>query len=133
MKELITIKKDIIFKTKINEITSLNLEHDYKIEDDFINGKLILSGTYKMTEASLVEEEFIYNIPFSIALSDEIRKDTIKIEIDDFKYDIHKDVMKITTELELDCEKYESKIDKEFSIDNIDDYLTETILEEEKK
>ena len=125
MKEIISVKKDIIFKTKISEITSLNLEHDYKINEDLVEGKLVLSGAYKMTEASLMEEEFFYTIPFSIAISDNIKRDTIHIEIDDFKYDIHKDIMKINVELELECEEnitdeVEEIINEELNIQNND-------------
>ena len=92
MKEIIPLKKDIIFKTKVAEVTSINLEHDYKILDDMVEGTVYLSGSYKMTEASVIEEDFVYNIPFSIAISKRIDKDTIKIDIDDFKYEVIKEL-----------------------------------------
>ena len=79
MKEIIPLKKDIIFKTKISEVTSINLEHDYKILDDIVEGTVYLSGSYKMTEASVIEEDFVYNIPFSIAISKRINKIHIKL------------------------------------------------------
>ncbi|MBQ4262740.1 MAG: LysM peptidoglycan-binding domain-containing protein [Bacilli bacterium] len=120
MKEIISVKKDIIFKTKISEITSLNLEHDYKIKDDLVEGKLVLSGSYKMTEASLLEEEFFYTIPFSIAISENIKKDTINIDINDFKYETQKDVMKIKVDLDLECE--ENTIENEEEIESIEEF-----------
>lgn len=119
MKEIISVKKDIIFKTKISEITSLNLEHDYKIKDDLVEGKLVLSGSYKMTEASLLEEEFFYTIPFSIAISENIKKDTINIDINDFKYETQKDVMKIKVDLDLECE--ENTIENEEEIESLEE------------
>ena len=61
MKEIIPLKKDIIFKTKIGEITNISLEHDYKILDDLVEGEVNINGTYKMTEASVIDEEFEYN------------------------------------------------------------------------
>ena len=130
MKEIIPIKKDIIFKTKIFEVTSINLEHDYKILDDIVEGTLYLSGTYKMTEASIIEEDFVYNIPFSIAISKRINKDTIKIEIDDFKYNTTKDIMKVDISLELTCDEEkqeEIKIEDDYIKFNnyIDDYFKE--------
>lgn len=130
MKEIIPIKKDIIFKTKIFEVTSINLEHDYKILDDIVEGTLYLSGTYKMTEASIIEEDFVYNIPFSIAISKRINKDTIKIEIDDFKYNTTKDIMKVDISLELTCDEEkqeEIKIEEDdIKFNNyIDDYFKE--------
>ena len=36
MKEIIPLKKDIIFKTKIGELTNISLDHDYKINEDII-------------------------------------------------------------------------------------------------
>ena len=97
MKEIIPLKKDIIFKTKIGELTNISLDHDYKINEDIIEGTVVISGTYKLTEASVQEEEFYYTIPFSVAISKRIDKDTINIEIDDFKYEPIKDVLKVNT------------------------------------
>ena len=142
MKEIIPLKKDIIFKTKVAEVTSINLEHDYKILDDMVEGTVYLSGSYKMTEASVIEEDFVYNIPFSIAISKRIDKDTIKIDIDDFKYEVIKDVMKVDISLELTCNelerKEEIKEEKELEIeDNItnidfDNYIDDYFKDENK-
>ena len=142
MKEIIPLKKDIIFKTKVAEVTSINLEHDYKILDDMVEGTVYLSGSYKMTEASVIEEDFVYNIPFSIAISKRIDKDTIKIDIDDFKYEVIKDVMKVDISLELTCNeleiKEEIKEEKELEIeDNItnidfDNYIDDYFKDESK-
>lgn len=142
MKEIIPLKKDIIFKTKVAEVTSINLEHDYKILDDMVEGTVYLSGSYKMTEASVIEEDFVYNIPFSIAISKRIDKDTIKIDIDDFKYEVIKDVMKVDISLELTCNeleiKEEIKEEKELEIeDNItnidfDNYMDDYFKDESK-
>lgn len=119
MNQIISVKKDIIFKTKISEITSLTLEHDYKIKEDLVEGKLVLSGAYKMTEASLIEEEFLYNIPFSISISENINKETINIEIEDFKYETNKDVMKINVDLNLECEENEIEDYEETQLDEM--------------
>lgn len=145
MKEIIPLKKDIIFKTKIAEVTSINLEHDYKILDDIVEGTVYLSGSYKMTEASVIEEDFVYNIPFSIAISKRINKDTIKIDIDDFKYTTTKDIMKVDISLELTCdeeERKEEKVEKEVNkenevLDNInnidfDNYMDDYFKDESK-
>lgn len=117
MKQIIPIRKDIIFKTKVNKITNISLEHDYKIKEGEVEGKLILSGTYKMTEASMIDEEFIYELPFIVSLSDKVKKDTIVIEIDDFTYEMIKDVMKLDVKLELSCEENikEESIEEEFN------------------
>lgn len=105
MNEIIPLKKDIIFKTKIGEITNISLDHDYKIDNDLITGSVDISGAYKMTEASILEEDFYYSMPFSIAISKKVQRDTIKIEIEDFDYSINKDVLSVKINLELTCEE----------------------------
>ena len=110
MKEIIPLKKDIVFNTKIGEITDINLEHDYKVKDDLIEGNVSLSGSYKMTEASVIEEEFFYKIPFGVSIPNNINRDTINIEIDDFKYEINKDTLNVNIDLELRCEENEEII-----------------------
>ena len=42
---------------------------DDKIDNDLINGSVDISGSYKMTQASILEEDFYYSLPFSIAIS----------------------------------------------------------------
>lgn len=131
MKEIIPLKKDIIFKTKIGEITNISLEHDYKILDDLVEGEVNINGTYKMTEASVIDEEFEYKVPFGIAISKKVDKDTIKIDIDDFKYDINKDVLKVNIDLLLTCDELKEKEEvKEEEPDDLDNYLNDYFKDE---
>ncbi|MBE6152985.1 MAG: hypothetical protein E7166_01985 [Firmicutes bacterium] len=103
MKQLIPFKKDIIFKTKISEITSISLEHSLELDEDMISGDFIVSGDYKMTEASLNKENFFYKLPFDIALDSRYDTSNIKIEIDDFYYEIiNDDVLRVNIEVSLD-------------------------------
>ncbi len=122
MKEIIPLKKDIVFKTAIGQITDINLEHNYDIKDNLVEGNVLLYGSYKMTEASVIEEDFNYKIPFGVSISKNINKDTIKIEIDDFKYDINNDVMSVSVDLEFSCDEVEEN--------NI--MFEEPLIEEEK-
>ena len=122
MKEIIPLKKDIVFKTAIGQITDINLEHNYDIKDNLVEGNVLLYGSYKMTEASVIEEDFNYKIPFGVSISKNINKDTIKIEIDDFKYDINNDVMSVSVDLEFSCDEVEEN--------NI--VFEEPLIEEEK-
>ena len=125
MKEIIPLKKDILFKTIIGEITNIELNHDYSINNDLVSGNVIVSGTYKMTEASVLEDEFYYKIPFGVSLSKRVNKDTIKIEIDDFKYEINKDILSVNIDLEFSCE--EEKLNEEVIEEDISDYFNEEI------
>lgn len=109
MNSIIPFKKNIIFKTQISEITDISLSHNYKILDDIIDGEFYLSGSYKMTEASLINEDFYYNIPFSIALSERIDKDTINLKLESFEYKINGDTLSLSVNLNMEAEEKEQE------------------------
>lgn len=123
MREIIPLKKDLVFKTLIGKITSIDINHEYKVKNEIVDGNVILSGTYKMTEASVIEEDFYYKIPFGVALSKRINKDTIKIDIDDFTYEYNKDILSVNIDLELTCDE-----DKEEE-QQVDNYNEEEEIE----
>ena len=82
MKQIVTLEKEIAFKTMVGEISSISLEPDLAfINDSEIEGNLIISGTYKMTEASTIEEKFNYKIPVEIMLTTSLEDDKRKIDI----------------------------------------------------
>ena len=89
MKKNIKFEKKIDFPGMIGEITAISLEKSLIFKNEsFIDGNLILRGKYKLTEASRIEEEFDYNIPIEISLTEKIDINTAKIDIADFYYDI---------------------------------------------
>lgn len=89
MNQIIPFKKEITFKTMIGKITSIALEHNLKInEDSTINGDFLISGTYKMTEASQIDEDFSYKVPIEITIDDKYITDNITLDIDDFTYEV---------------------------------------------
>ena len=126
MREIIPIKKDILFKTSIGEITNIDLDYDYKINENLIEGNIILNGSYKMTEASVLEDDFNYKIPFKVSISKEVNKESIKIEIDDFKYEVKKDILSTQVDLLFTCEEV-----KEEHIE-LDNPVEEVEMKEEK-
>ena len=92
MKKTISFEKKIEFPSMIGEITSISLEHTLKLVDSCnIEGNFIVSGTYKLTEASRIEESFNYELPSEIILGEKIDIKTAKIEIEDFYYEIEND------------------------------------------
>lgn len=92
MKKLITIEKKLDFPSMIGEITSIALDDDLKtISDCEVTGEFKVSGTYKLTEASRLEENFSYTIPVDIILNEKLVEETIKVTIDDFTYKIEND------------------------------------------
>lgn len=89
MKQIIPFKKEIIFKTMISNITSISLEHTLELKDDNnISGDFIVSGSYKMTEASQIDEEFSYKVPIEITIDDKYDTSNVSLEIDDFVYEV---------------------------------------------
>ena len=104
MKKIVPFSKDIIFNTDVYEINSISLEHNLKLNsDNNINGEFILSGDYKESEIVIKNEPFIYNIPFDIELDDKYIVDNIKIEIEDFNYDlISNNTMNISIKILID-------------------------------
>ena len=101
MKQIITLEKEIAFKTMVGEISSISLEPDLDfINDTEIEGNLIISGTYKMTEASTIEEDFSYKVPVEIMLTTALEEDTRKVDINNFTYAIvNEEALSITVEL----------------------------------
>lgn len=104
MKQIIPFQKEIIFRTMIGEITSISLEHTLSFENSTtIHGNFIVSGTYKMTEASQIEEDFDYHLPVDIEVSEHYDIKNSKIEIDDFYYEVINDeVLKVNIDVLLD-------------------------------
>ena len=89
MKKIIPFSKNIVFNTNIEEINSISLEHNIKlVSDNELAGEFIISGDYKESNNVLNNETFIYNIPFNIVLDNKYSSDNIKLDIDNFEYDL---------------------------------------------
>ena len=92
MKKIISFEKNIEFPSMIGEITSISLDHNLEFKDESnIRGDLIVKGTYKITEASRLEENFEYELPTEIILTENLEISTAKIDIADFYYEIEED------------------------------------------
>lgn len=104
MKKIIPFSKDIKFNTKIYEITSISLENTLTTEKTGeIDGEFIISGDYKMNDSSINTEPFIYGLPFNISINDYYEMDTIKIDIDDFKYEIiNEEILRVNIDVLLE-------------------------------
>ena len=89
MRKTISLQKELTFPTMIGEISSIALDNKLKfINSTRIEGDLIVSGTYKMTEASRITEDFNYSIPTEIELTESLELETAAIDIDDFTYEV---------------------------------------------
>ncbi len=121
MKQIVTLEKEIAFKTMVGEISSISLEPDLSfINDSEIEGNLIISGTYKMTEASTIEEDFNYKVPVEIMLTTSLEEETRKVDINNFTYAIvNEEALQINVELIIEgLEKIE--VEEESEEDNSD-------------
>ena len=111
MNQKIEFKKDCMLKTYVSSITDISLTHDYKILDDTIEGYFDVTGSYKVTMSSVETESFMFTIPFTIALSSLIDKDTIDLKLSDFNYSVEKDVLHLKMFLDMDYQEREIKED----------------------
>lgn len=103
MKKIVTFTKNMNFKTKIAEITNIEVDHDLELNDNYeLKGNIIVSGKYKMTEASIIEEDFNYNLPSVIAIDSKYDTSNLEINISDFNYEIiNEESLNITVDIEL--------------------------------
>ena len=89
MKKIISFEKKLEFPSMVGEITSISLEHTLEFKSPtLIEGAFLISGTYKLTEASCIEDNFNFKVPTEIMLTENIDVPTGKITIDDFFYEI---------------------------------------------
>ena len=97
MKKQVPFKKDIEFKTNIDEINSISLEYEItEKKDSLIAGKFMLNGDYRMTSTSPNLDFFNYELPFSINIDK-------KYDISDFYYEvINNRILSINIELAVD-------------------------------
>ena len=92
MQKVISFDKNLEFKTMVSEITSISLDqHLAFLDESSISGELVISGKYKLTAASRLEEDFIFHLPIEIVLTEKLEEATRKVTIEDFRYDIQED------------------------------------------
>ena len=112
MRQIIPFKKELLFKTKVSEITSISLEHSISSkEDDKVVGNFLVTGDYKMTEGSINREKFRFDIPFEINLDDKYDMDSIIIDIDNFYYEVvNNESLKVNIDVYVMGDKIEEEL-----------------------
>ena len=140
MKKIVPFTKDLMFKTRIGEITSIALDNTLKLENNSVYGEFIISGTYKMLGGE-TEEEFKYNVPVDITIDTKYDTTNCLISIDDFSYEIiNEEKLKVNISVMLDdldikedpietieVEASDDRTPKEFTM--LDQELNEVIKE----
>ncbi len=106
MKQIIPFKKDLPFKTKVSDITSISLERKIEILDGgIVTGTFYITGDYKMNEGSINREKFSFDLPFDITLDPRYDVSSVKADIEDFYYDvINEDTLKVNIDLYIEAE-----------------------------
>ena len=146
MKKKVTFDKSMEFPSMIGQISAISLDSVLRFVDESnIEGDLIVSGKYKLTEASQLEDDFYYKIPIEITLTENLDIDHSSIEISDFTYEIQDNMLICHIELFIDgieiikeniveeereCDG-EEKMESEIEIPHKD--IEEKIVKEEKK
>lgn len=143
MKKIIPFTKQIPFNRTIAEITDIEVNHDLKLKNSYeIEGNVLLNGKFKMTDASQIEEEFDYKLPFVIAIDSKYDTSNIEISISDFYFEIiNEEDLKINVDItldnlvdRLDIDSIKNPSDREIDIlDEIDEVVDIIDKEEEKE
>lgn len=114
MESIIPFTKDLEFQTKVSEITSISLERDFTLQECAVTGNLYVTGEYKSHEISANVSPFNYKIPFTIEIPDNIDKESIRLEINDFAYEMLEDTgISVHVELLLSANEEEKVIEEE--------------------
>ena len=138
MKKIIPFKKQLTFKTNVSEVTSIALENTLKEKNNTIQGDLIISGTYKITETSTKVDDFEFVIPMNIEIDNKYITDDIIIDINDFYYETrNNNLLEVNIEIKIDniIEKEEQKEKAETipePLENITIQKEERCIEEEQ-
>lgn len=123
MKNIIPFKKDVIFDTNIDEITSISLENTLNVKNNNLSGEFIISGEYKVVDEI---RPFNKRLPFEIIIDDMYDTRNATVDIDDFYYEIKSNnVLFVSIDVLLDkLEKIEQEV-------RVDEPKKEPIIEEE--
>ena len=138
MKQIVPFKKELPFKTKVSDITSISLERDIKVTDEgVVTGTFYITGDYKMNEGSINREKFSFDLPFDITLDPRYDISTVNTDIEDFYYDIkNEDTLKVNIDLFIEADylpepiedkKEEEQEAEEVIEDNKDEELVDVV------
>ena len=129
----------IDFKTNISEITKMSLEHDFNVNDGLVLGYFYVSGEYRSHEVSVNTEPFKHTLPFTVELREDINKDTLEFNIEDFSYEIvesKKLKVNIVYSLKAELEELFERVNEDelnSELEYIDEFLNQEKIKEESE
>lgn len=110
MKQIVPFTKRITFDTSVDEITSISLDKKIKnIEDSIISGIFDLYLEYKESDISVNILKYNSSIPFDIDIDSKYCLKNVKIDIDDFYYEIDDDDVILHIDVLIDNLEYDEK------------------------
>ncbi len=122
MKKIVPFNKVLKFDKDVLEINSISLEHKIYDMGDSISGEFNVLGDYIIDDDAKEISNFDFKLPFDIALGVKYDKDTMVVDIDDFRYEIVS-----SNEIRVDIDLY---IDGEEIIDREDNSIDNHVIEE---
>lgn len=127
MRIILPFKKEVIFDNNISDITSISLEDDLNIVDNFVTGNFVVSGEYSVSDATNSVLPFSYELPVNIALDDIYDVSLAECYIDDFYYEIIDD-KKLGISIDIAVDKLKEVLnDNNKKIDSIEEIKEERI------
>ena len=137
MKQIVPFKKDLLFKTKVSEITSISLEREIDTsEAGIITGVFHITGDYKMNEGSINRDDFSFDLPFDISLDPRYDMSSVKADIEDFYYDIiNNDTLKVNIDLFIEAEYLEEEpvMEEQVVEEPVREEVTQEVREEREE
>lgn len=111
MKQIVPFTKKISFDTNVDEITSISLDKTIKnIEDSIISGVFNLYLEYKESDISVTTLKYNSSIPFDIDIDEKYSLKNIKVDIDDFYYEIDDDEVILHIDVLIDNLEYNEEL-----------------------
>lgn len=98
MKKVYPLKKEILFKNNIYDILSIAIDKKFSLDGYAIKGQFKINGEYLIRENE--HDEFDIDLPYLNYIDDIYDISKIKVDIDDFYYEI-KDSNKLVISIEI--------------------------------
>lgn len=98
MKKVYPLKKEILFKNNIYDILSIAIDKKFSLDGYAIKGQFKINGEYLIRENE--HDEFDIDLPYLNYVDDSYDISKIKVDIDDFYYEI-KDSNKLVISIEI--------------------------------
>lgn len=118
MKKVYSLKKEILFKNNIYDILSIAIDKKFSLDGYAIKGQFKINGEYLIRENE--HDEFDIDLPYLNYIEDIYDVSKIKVDIDDFYYEI-KDSNKLIISIDIAVDGL---------IEKVEDRCVEDIVQE---